>query len=57
MDNQTKLVTLHQLEANLKMVEQTIEKLTNKKIEILMNIHNIKKENHGSNISTTKSNR
>lgn len=54
MNSDIKLITLHQLEGELRMVEQTIEKLTKKKIQILMNIHNIKKENNGSNTSTTK---
>jgi hypothetical protein len=48
MDNSLKLVNLEQLEAELRMVEQTIEKLTNKKVNLLTQIHNIKKQKHGS---------
>jgi TolA-binding protein len=48
MDNQPNLVKLNELESELRMVEKTIEKLTNKKVNLLTQIHNIKKQKHGS---------
>jgi uncharacterized protein YeeX (DUF496 family) len=50
MDNSLKLVNLEQLEAELRMVEQTIEKLTNKKVNLLTQIHNIKNKNMGASL-------